>query len=185
MPISITGSGLINGLELPTDSIQPGLVHIATESFSAISSVSLNNCFSSTYQNYKIVISCIGSTSANVFVRWRTGGTDNSTASSYQVQLMTAINTSVAAARGDTNQGEIGAIRTAAYNGFSYDIFNVFESQKTMLIGSCADEGATGFIHRDYGILHNQTVSYDGFSFYPNAGTITGTIRVYGYRNGI
>jgi hypothetical protein len=28
------------------------------------------------------------------------------------------------------------------------------------------------------------TTSYDGFTFYPDSGTVTGTLRVYGYKNG-
>jgi hypothetical protein len=31
---------------------------------------------------------------------------------------------------------------------------------------------------------HNLATAYDGFTFYPAAGTITGTVRVYGYTNG-
>jgi hypothetical protein len=34
-----------------------------------------------------------------------------------------------------------------------------------------------------FGGRHNQAVAYDGISFIPQAGTITGVMRIYGMRN--
>jgi hypothetical protein len=32
--------------------------------------------------------------------------------------------------------------------------------------------------------LHSVSTAFDGVKFTPNAGTFTGTIRIYGYNNG-
>jgi hypothetical protein len=34
-----------------------------------------------------------------------------------------------------------------------------------------------------YMVIHNPNSQNDGISVYPSAGTITGTIRIYAYRN--
>jgi hypothetical protein len=62
-------------------------------SFTGVSSVSLNNCFSSTYNNYLIVPDNITqSTSSYMLFRLRTSGTDN-TDNSYWRQYILANST--------------------------------------------------------------------------------------------
>ena len=44
----------------------PGLVHVNTTTFTTQSSVSVNNCFTSTYENYQIKLNILGSTNQDV-----------------------------------------------------------------------------------------------------------------------
>ena len=50
----------------------PGLVYVAGTAFSAASSVSVNNCFTSTYDNYRIMMRITNSAAVNM--QWRVRG---------------------------------------------------------------------------------------------------------------
>jgi hypothetical protein len=185
MPISITGSGLINGLELPTDSIQPALVHIATETFSAVSSVSLDNVFTSAYDNYKIVFSPIlGSTDSNLHIRLRASGS-NITAANYKYirqYFGTSSGTQLDAA---ANLFHFAYVVTGKAFISSLDILSPNLAETTGMVGAVGFDNATNlYISMASGVYNATTIS-DGFTIYPASGNITGTIRVYGYRNGI
>ena len=67
-------------LELPLDSLQPGMVHLHTETFSASSSVSIDNVFSSTYDDYRVMMRYSARVSSDLYLRYRSGGLDSPTA---------------------------------------------------------------------------------------------------------
>ncbi len=153
--------------------------------FTSASSVSLNNVFSSTYDNYRVIVN-VTSTSTNfdpLHFRLRVSGTDNSS-NNYKFHL-----------RYFNYGGSGGDSTSSAYSSFP--------------IGS-VDSGSTGTglrasfdviapfqsVNTSYGTLHTQynygfygtgittvTTSYDGCSLVPASGTITGTISVYGYKD--
>jgi hypothetical protein len=162
-----------------------GLVHIATESFSAVSSVSVNGCFTSTYENYKIVISSLTASTASGFrMRMRVAGSDNSAASYNTLGRVTASLSS-----GDYNVSAATYFEFGGLNsGFAYA--TTMELQSPQL----AQNTNAGFNHAGRnsvpdgqcvfgGMAHYVSTAFDGFSLFPNTGTITGTIRIYGYLN--
>ena len=59
------------------------------------------------------------------------------------------------------------------------DVGNVAQAQITQLAFTCirSDEMTT-----EQG-SHSLATAYDGMTIYPPSGTITGSVRVYGYRN--
>ncbi len=57
----------------------PGLTLVASNTFSAVSTLSINDCFSATYNNYQILISASTSTDITVRARLRVAGSDLST----------------------------------------------------------------------------------------------------------
>ena len=68
----------------PAAASTQGLTLINTTSFSGVTSQSLNNVFSATYRNYRVVIDYVPATTSGVFsLRMRASGADNST-SNYQ-----------------------------------------------------------------------------------------------------
>jgi len=70
-----------------------GLVYITTGTAAAgASTLSVNNCFSSTYENYRLVISSAdGSANTGLYMRTRNAGTDRTTNYFYaQIGLTTA-----------------------------------------------------------------------------------------------
>jgi hypothetical protein len=130
-----------------------------------------------------VVFEFIGSTGNNIYMRTRVGGSDN-TASVYRWAMnFFASNGNIAnQAAGDTvSYGALGWNVGAAeqYNATSTDWFNPFATKITGVSGS-------GHGSINGALLFNtvyNTTSYDGFTIYTSSGTMTGTIRVYGYQN--
>ena len=155
-----------------------GLDHLHTETFTSTATVSINDVFSATYDNYLIRARIIVSTNANINIRWRVSGADNTT-SNYNTQRLTADNTSVTATRtsgGDTIQ-TTGI--TAQEFAWEWKIQNPFNTDFTFLEGVHSNGGHTQYVGSGFAA----TTSFTGITIYPSTGTISGTIRVYGYKN--
>lgn len=164
---------------------QAGLVFVAGTAFSAVSSVSVNNCFTSTYANYllKITGSASGA-NVNLQMRLRASGSDDTNAT-YNVQALDADSATVSAGR-STSQTlwtvGLSWASAVASNTQELSIFRPNESETTTFLTTYTTPLNTGFVALRGGYFNN-TTSFDGFSLLVNTGTITGTVRVYGYRN--
>lgn len=160
----------------------PGLVRVATESFNAVSSVSLNGCFTSTYENYFFLGSILSSvTNPLINLRLRASGSDNTT-SNYQRQEMYAVSTTVAGTRSNNqNTFNFGFVHS---NGgiYSMTLFRPQLAQKTGIMAQTDENLNNGNVYFANGGF-SLTTQFDGFTIYPASGTITGTIRVYGLAN--
>jgi hypothetical protein len=156
-----------------------GLVHIATESFSAVSSVSLNGVFTSAYANYLLLIVGSNSASSRPQIRFRVGGVDAAT--NYNRQGLWGVG-STATAFGSTGNtiGFLTLNQEAGDFGVSAEIFRPAIAVETIFttVGYTVEQSA-----ELSGQRHTTATAYDGFSVIPESGTITGTIRVYGYQN--
>lgn len=195
MPVTINGSGStgsINTAVLPSSGsfatqsyadTAGGLVKIATETFSAVSSVSVNNCFTSTYDQYLITLDYTQTTTDRLDARLRVGGVDNTTASSYASQIFYASGVGTGAGRSTSDKWNSWAESTST-SRMQANI-NVYSPAIARITGftSFHQYGASNAGIQFSGGTHNQTVAYDGFTLIPATGTITGTVRVYGYRN--
>lgn len=170
-----------------------GLVYITQTlvSSGSATSVSFNNCFSSTYANYRIVIDSFQPSIAarTLFMRMRTGGTD-ATGNDYYYAISGYFTT--AAAVSDFNSAGTSGMTTGLYNSgntlglgsATIDLFNPFAAERTF--GQVHQIGYdSNFFYRTGLIEHNLTTSYDGFTLYlSGTGNITTLrVRVYGYRN--
>ncbi len=76
------GQDLAEDIETVIDGLSSGaLTLITTQSFSAASAVNVNNCFSATYDNYKVHIQFSASSgSTTLQFRFRAGGNNDATA---------------------------------------------------------------------------------------------------------
>jgi hypothetical protein len=176
---SIGPTGALGGSLVPPAS---GLIHINTTSFSAVASQSVNDVFSATYDNYKIVITGVFSTVGELYIRMRVGGTDNSTASSYVVQKFSATGSTTGTERLTDTRMQVAVFDTSLVNGVELNVFNPFFASATGFL-SANSRSSSGALYHAYAGTHNQTVSYDGFTISPVSGNMTGTIRVYGVKN--
>ena len=185
MPLSISGSGTLNGLALPTDSLKPGLVHLHTETFSAVSSVSMDNVFSSTYDNYRIVfVGTLSATEADISVRMRAGGVDATTTNYAFFLFAQGVNNT---AYNQRNTGDskwiTGRLGTSGTSSCSFDLFGPTSAARTTFHSQNLGDGTTtSFVQVGSG-THTLSNSYDGITIYPGGHNMTGTIRIYGYRN--
>jgi hypothetical protein len=157
-----------------------GLVHIVTETFSAQSSVQVNNCFSASFDDYLILLNHVGSTTAqSLNAQWSVGGTPNSTANSYVTQRLDAISSTVTAARQTTIETQVG--RTVSTLR-TFNIVQVSSPFLAQVTSHLSQVNGGDNVMQFFAGTHNQTVSYDGVRFAPGTGTFTGTLRIYGYR---
>jgi hypothetical protein len=155
-------------------------------SFTSASAISLNGCFSSTYQNYRIILTVTAkSVTDELWMRLRSSGTD-STGTNYNLANYYAGTPAVGNGSLSTQtKWTFYGINSAAAgrNVYPIDIANPFLAQETTGSGSSASQGTTGFYWQGFALLHDAGSSYDGFTFLPQTGTFAGSIRIYGYRN--
>ena len=158
-----------------------GLVHINTTTFSAVSSVSLNGCFSATYTWYKIMYYADASGAVqNLNLRMRNAGTDN-TSANYSSQYLDGQAATASAGRTTgQNLGLVGAVAITGSWG-SIDIYNPFATVTTSWSNTMGFAGPAASLYMGQ---HSVASSFDGFTLFAAANTFTGTIRVYGYKNG-
>jgi len=150
------------------------------------SATNVDNAFSATYLNYLLVAEFAGSTTATITMRLRASGADNSTSNYFL------------GAEGRTNDGSdttwandgatswtIGYTSTAVAarrNRQSFTVYAPQAAERTGISGTgtsarTTNIGIGGFFAGGEFAL---TTAFDGFSIIASAGTISGTVRVYG-----
>jgi hypothetical protein len=151
-------------------------------SFTSVSSVSLNGVFTSAYENYRIVMSILGSTASGAFARLRASGTDNTT-SNYSYQFISGSTTTVSGA-GATGVDYLEMASAITQNGIHvFDFFAPQLATATQIIGAWQNFTSSAPFVRQVAASHNVASAFDGLTVYPQSGTMTGTLRIYGYRN--
>jgi hypothetical protein len=159
-----------------------GLTLLANTTFTAQSSVSINDVFSSEFDNYKVVITTDLTTGTQSFLlRYRVAGADNSTAN-YTYQLLDAAATSVTGARvtGATSTG-IGTVASGSPNATEITIYNPNRAERTLYQTNHMGAIANAYIRFDSGVF-TATTQFTGFTIFPAGSTITGRLQVYGLR---
>lgn len=155
------------------------LVLIKTQTIgSAVGSVTVSDAFSTTYDNYKIILSG-GVGSANPEVIYFTLG---ATAAGYYSARTgrTWANTDGGNALSNAAYWYAGGITTSALS-LNMELFNPFVADETWFTSSYVYVNTSGQTMNGGGMLNN-TTSYTAFTMTPGSGTITGgTIYVYGY----
>jgi hypothetical protein len=163
-----------------------GLWKITTVTPTAATTISVNNCFTSDFTNYVVLVTPITVASASdVTIRLTTSGTASS--SNYYVSNIFVENTSITST-GENNitswRGiSIGLSAVAAsLNVLKFDIFGPATTERTRYQMSSSAWTGSQIRYRQGMGFHDQTVSYDGFQLIATS-NITATISVYGYRD--
>ena len=164
------------------DAASGALVKITSGTFSASSGFNVNNCFSSTYDDYKIILVMAGTTDVLVAMQLRLSGTDSS--ASYYSQRVFGYSTTAGAAANTTGTDDMNV--AIGSNGAKisttieihdpgaavHTIFEAISNSNFSSVGRLAQVFVGG---------HAVSTAYDGFSIIPDAGTLTGRYIVYGY----
>jgi len=157
-----------------------GLVLINTTSFSAVSSFAFpNNTFSSTYDNYRLVINCTGSTGINLQGKLRVAGVDNAS-NVYNRQRLEAGSSSVTTDNTTTTYWDDFGRAATVLRTFVGDIFSPFLVTPTIAIVSFTG-GNTNAQFTQITANHSNNTSFDSINFVCSSGNITGTASMYGY----
>jgi hypothetical protein len=158
----------------------PGLVKINTTSFSAVSSQSVNDVFSTTYENYFLLTRITDmSVGDNVLIRMRVGGSDDSTSnySRLGLRITTTVDRVAQYAQTSYPIGETGTKKGA----FQTIIYGPFLAALTQFNGLITN-GFQNPMENGFNMgAHNVATSYTGFTLIPASGTMTGNVSVYGY----
>jgi hypothetical protein len=156
-----------------------GLTLIQTTSFSAVAGQIINNVFSSTYDNYRIVFTATAASALTLNMKMRVSGSDDSSAN-YTTQDLFANNTTVSASRtsGATSWG-IVVVRSTLLTPMSFDIFNPNKASTTVVLGKAVDIGDPAL--RENMLIHNVNTAYDGFNLICSTSNMTGAVSIYGY----
>ena len=145
----------------------------------AVSSVTVSNCFNADYDAYRVVYTNVDGTVATNAVEVQlvdSGGTPATTNYALTGIFMTYTATTVNGLNGTTWSFALGDVNAGA----AFDVYNPYLAVPTYSAALTADV----FYMRCWGLKHTTAASYTGLKFIPVASTMTGgTIRVYGYRN--
>jgi hypothetical protein len=160
-----------------------GLVLLNTTSFSGVASQSVNDVFSATYDNYKILLNNFtGSTGTTVNMRLRVSGADAS-GTNYNRELLSCSNTTVSAVR-STGLNSFEAIsRMQGSTPIMTDIHLVnpfIASETTAKIQDTEGQVGTNINLLLATFNHTLATSYTGFTLL-SGGNMTGSVSVYGY----
>jgi hypothetical protein len=150
-------------------------------SFTSASAISINNVFSTTYDNYLVKLDYTASTGNGMYLRLRASGTD-ANGTDYFRQMVT----------GDAGTASGNRESSSTYYNFGYsstgrssaklEINSPFIARPTTGNVMFNEQTNTSDIAtRSSSWGHNVSTAYDGMTIYPNTGTLTGTVSVYGY----
>jgi hypothetical protein len=165
-----------------------GLTHIRTVSFTGVASVSLDNVFSSVYDNYKVLIVARNSSDANRTwsLKFRVNGAD-ATSGLYNLaangidrignaQNTFSVNATSAVLLNNSYFAEYRSV-------VSFDLCSPFLTDDTNGVGVSVGLNSTHSIHQSFSFSLFNNASYDGVSIINSSGNFTnGTIEIYGYR---
>lgn len=160
------------------------LAATGTINVAGTSSVTVNGCFTSEFTNYLVVVDVSQNVAGNLTLQMVAAGVPNTT--NYDVQQLYASGTATA-------QG-------AYASGASSFQLQSGGGTKHKLSIEASNPGITDFTVLDSSFVtyapsvptvyngsvsggHRQAIAYDGFVLATTTGTISGTIRVYGYNN--
>jgi hypothetical protein len=163
----------------------PTIQFINSTTFSTATTVSLDDVFTSTYNNYKILVNITASSvnGAQLNLRTRTAASPpaDETGSNYRngEYKVGAANSQAAASTNNSllTNGTLGLISSTSGFGVEINMFNPFTAERTKYVAL----GAGGNLQLT-GVAMIVTTSYGGLTIFPSSGNITGTMTVYGIK---
>lgn len=167
-----------------TSHVNPALVCVKAETaFSAVSSVTADNVFTSTYTNYLVKIIFNTSTTNEALMKFRASGVATST--NYNRQRLVFNLSSVTTDQLNSQTSiNLGATNGAFEQSYELNIYNVQVATPTNVFGLNQNNFAN-YTTGNAGVIisANQSAStaFDGIEWTVPTGTFTGKYAIYGY----
>ena len=159
-----------------------GLVYIAGAGFSAASAININNVFSSTYRNYRVIIESYStSTGTAMNFQFRNGGS-NRNDNLYLSQTTGSYGSTAFNASATSTFYDMGAVNAEGY--YVFDVFSpAVVTNESWILGQGFgyQNNVSSFVQRNYGVNYSVANGNDGFAI-TSSGTATCYITVYGYK---
>ena len=181
---TFNGSSAAPGMDLitPTSVAGSGVTLSGGQvSFTAATAVSVNGCFTTTYDNYLLRFNGVSSADTNCTLRMRASGTDNS-AASYGYSLLQGVSgaASSSQATGQTSVQQ-ALINTEGFHA-AIDVYSPALAANTRFQSNGGKNTGTPYLAAFLG-FHAVASAFDGLTVLPASGNITGSLRIYGLRN--
>ena len=158
-----------------------GLALVTTASFTAVSSVSVNQCFTAAYLNYEIVFSqLLASADSELLFRLRLAGSDAATSYTYEGTFITGATVGASRTSASTS-GKLGSTHDANQNAITAWLYQPALAVRTAW-NTRSLYGSGGASINDHSGIHDVATAYDGITVFPSSGTFTGTISIYAYQ---
>ena len=156
------------------------LALIDTVTVSASATLNVNNAFSATYQNYLIVVRLLGTGAVNCTLRLRASGSD-ATGSDYAVQDLIPNGTNTNPSRATGTSFRAFALGDTNHSAGTIHVFAPNAAERTQFTSFvvAGNDGVATYLPT---CQHQLATAYDGFSLTAGSGTMTGVVRVYGYK---
>jgi hypothetical protein len=164
-----------------------GLTLVSSSTMSAVNSKSMDNVFTSTYDNYQIQISFVPSGGDNVSVTMRASGADNTTSNYDFFNMRAQYGGTVSVPDTGLAQSKwtyMGSVDGTYYVTYVFDVMGPNLARNTTIKG----RGEQILTTTGYGMFLSNgnfraSTVFDGIKIALNgAPTMTGEIRVYGYQ---
>jgi len=168
----------------PAAAASSGLNLVATGTLTAAASVTVNTCFTSTYNEYLLLVDILGTATGTLTMQMRNAGS-TITSANYQ-WYRTGFNNSgatdnlSASAQSNWLFGYVNSVVQVVAGINIYNPLASRVSQHTALSNS-ANAGDTATAVYTTGFRYTSAQVFDSFVLTASAGTMTGTVRVYGY----
>jgi len=163
----------------------PGLVLLNTTSFSAVASQSINDVFTTSYDNYRILIaidSTTATTQQSFQIKLRASGTDKSTA--YDFNMVRQYGTTVTYANSSNSTSFVIAYLSTNINGTSFFTLDICDPKilksTRMFVNSTYGADAVRDMQTG-GCVQTENYQADGFTISIGGNVVTGRVSTYGY----
>jgi hypothetical protein len=155
-----------------------GMVLLSTTSFTGSSSV-IRNDFSATYSHYRVLFNIVMSGSNSPTLRFTDSSGASVSSAGYYAYTSNYASTSVT---NWSNSGSVSSIALIVNQGEHSGCIDFYNPYSSTLQTKVTWDSMGSTTLRGFGAGGQNTAAQNnGFEFYPNTGTITGTISVYGY----
>jgi hypothetical protein len=162
------------------------LTLLSSTSFTTSSAHSVNDVFSTTYQNYLIQLNMDPSSATGYQqMRMRVSAADNTTSNYFWSGLYNLSNASTVTGEAGSAQTSFtyGYLESGGTGSWTMNIANPFETKPTTYALTSGRYNGTQSVLYYNSAAFSASTSFTGFTLYPASGTITGKVRVYGYNN--
>jgi hypothetical protein len=159
-------------------------VHLSTVSFNGVASQSLNNVFSATYRNYRILVDFIPATTSGVVsLRMRASGADNSTSNYQRINIFPGASSPSQTRTNNATEWVLLGLTTNESYSIAFDLFKPFETLSThgSLLAEFRATSTTANEVIMFQLGFNGTTSFDGISLLSSGSNLTGSISIFGY----
>jgi hypothetical protein len=154
--------------------------------FAGTESISLNDIFTSTYDNYRIIVQHTQTSGGSeTRIRLRVSGSDNTTSNYRYMNQRIGGNGTAYNLLGSTTYWAVNN-NTSSTSSLNFDVINPNRANETNISGTSigVDSGDSQNVSGTIGCRFVATTVFDGLTIYFSSGLFTGTLKVYGYKNG-